>query len=104
MKASVTSHGGFHDASMFLLLRHDDYPQRKTHPTAGVGSGLIPIQIGEHPENLSVEPDQRDSQTQGNTPRHCRRATRTNQLIGGVEVLQEAHRGQDNTEKREPNR
>ena len=57
---------------------------------------LFALEVAEQPQDLDVQPDQRDGQAKGNAPCGLLRRTGTDHLVGLVEVEQEA-------ERRDPN-
>ena len=62
---------------------------------------LAVLEIGQQAQNLSVEPDQGDSQAECNAPRSLGRSTKSDESVSVVEVRKEGHRCKHDADQRE---
>ena len=72
-------------------------------PSCGLAK-LVVLEVTEQTQDLDVQPDQRDGQAERNAPRRLLGRSRTDHLIGGIEVEQEAERRQADAHQREDDR
>src|SRR3712207_9211692 len=56
------------------------------------GPSSLVLEVGQQPQDLQVQPDDRDEQAEGDVPGELRRGAAANRLVGHVEVEQQRER------------